>query len=84
MKLWIKAFKNEKIILNVLKTDDLTLSAERLDTLLREICDKHDLPIPIITQTNAKNLLAFNHTKFKQCDFLEKINFDYMEISRYK
>jgi hypothetical protein len=84
MKLWIKAYKNEKLILNVLKTDNQPLTEDGLDTLLRETCDKHDLPMPIITETNIKNLIAFNHTKFKQCDFLEKIHFDYMEISRYK
>ncbi len=80
MKLWVRAFKHEKIILNELIVDSAPLSVANLSAALRDVCDKKDLPCPIITETNLNNLINFNHTKFKQSDFLEKINFDYLEI----
>lgn len=60
--------------------DGTPLSVESLNAALRDVCDKKDLPSPLITETNLLNLIKFNHTKFKQADFLEKINFDYLEI----
>ena len=70
----------EKIILNELIVDSAPLSVANLSAALRDVCDKKDLPCPIITETNLNNLINFNHTKFKQSDFLEKISFDYLEI----
>lgn len=81
MKLWIKAFKKDKLIINELLTNSLQLNCANLTSALMELCDKHDLPTPIVTENNLCNLNAFNHTKFTQRDFLEKIAFDYMEIS---
>ncbi len=84
MKFWVKAYNNEKLILNILEIDTQPITAVWLEALLRQLCDEHDLPTPIVTEINAKNLISFNHTQFKQCDFLESINFDYLEVSRYK
>ena len=80
MKLWIKAYKNDKLFINELIVNSQPLDCAHLGSALTEFCDKFDLPTPIITETNVYNLNNFNHTKFTQRDFLEKIAFDYMEI----
>lgn len=80
MKLWIRCFKKDKLILNELLTNSHPLTCYNLGTALTELCDKFDLPSPIVTETNVNNLNTFNHTKFKQSDFLEKIDFDFLEI----
>ena len=82
MKIWIKTFKNEKIRLNHLVNDAAPLTVDNLCAVLTEVCDKYDLPTPVITANNVENLQNFNHTKLKQADFLEKINFDFMEITK--
>jgi len=80
MKLWIKVYKKEKLFINEVISNNQPLDCPRLTWALTELCDKFDLPTPIVTETNVYNLKEFNHTKFIQRDFLEKINFDYMEI----
>jgi len=81
MTLWMKAFFKDKIVLNELISNNTPLNAITLGNALSELMDKHDLPNPIVTQINVDNLNNFNHLKFTQRDFLEKIPFDYMEVS---
>ena len=81
MKLWIRAKNNEKLVLNQLVQNDKPITVENLTIVLMDLCDKFDMPTPVVTQNNVDNLAEFNYTRFKQRDFLEKISFDYLEIS---
>jgi len=39
-----------------------------------------DIPTPIITKVNLNHLEMFNNTRFKERDFVEKIDFDILDI----
>lgn len=80
IRMWAKLVKNHKIIKDVIfeRTGDIDYS-EMFDYLV-EICDKLDIPTPIIVKSNIFNYAKFNHVKFKAEDFVESVNFDYLLI----
>ena len=47
---------------------------------LSEICHKLDIPTPIVIEYHRKSYEEFNFVKFKEDDFVDKVNFDYLLI----
>lgn len=81
MKLWIKIIRNEKIIKDTV-TEGNAENAKELHALLADVCDRLNCPVPLVTTTDASNLQKFNHAKFKARDFVEKVDFDFLEAIR--
>ena len=81
MKLWIKIIRNEKIIKDTV-TEGNAENAKELHALLADVCDRLNCPVPLVTTTDASNLQKFNHVKFKARDFVEKVDFDFLEAVR--
>ena len=77
MKLWIKIIRNEKIIKDTV-TEGNAENAKELHALLADVCDRLNCPVPLV----ASNLQKFNHVKFKARDFVEKVDFDFLEAIR--
>lgn len=47
---------------------------------IREICEFFDSPTPVILAQHIRDFIVFNHTTFKENDFVEKIHFDKLII----
>lgn len=43
---------------------------------VREICEKLDVPTPIIIKTHLFNYAKYNNVRFRANDFVESIDFD--------
>ena len=82
MKLWVKLIKNEKIIANE------TVEVQNLNTFsgitkaFMDAAEQLRIPTPIKTRTSAQFFFDFNSVRFKQDDFVEQIDFDYLFIER--
>jgi len=79
MKIWAKTILGEKITRSLLHEQAL-IDQYSFDETLCDICHQLDLPTPIVTPTNLRHFFAFNHVKFKPRDFVESVDFDYMEL----
>ena len=80
-QLWGKIFKDNRMI------KDLTISNDTTDTRthkifesLNEMCDIWDLGKPIWLDTNISEFQKSAKTRFYQDHFIEKVDFDYLEI----
>ncbi len=79
MKLWCKTIKDEKITRNTLY-QCIDVDSDNIDSIMQEICQTLDICTPIIGTTHVYQLLAFNSTKFRPCDFIDYIDYDHMEL----
>lgn len=84
MKYWIKTVTGEKIEKDVLAENDEAFEMESFITLLQETCHALDVPTPIFSQTNFEYLSCFNSVRLKPRDFVETVDFDYLEIEAVK
>ena len=82
MKIWAKIIKNEKTI------GQGVVEAENLNTFsgitkaFMDLAEELKIPTPVITRTSAQFFFDFNSVRFKQDDFVESIDFDYLFIER--
>ena len=80
MKVWATTVREEKI------TRDIDFEYEHISNeddfvaLLQQICEKLDIPTPVVTYVNFNHYVLFNTTKFKSRDFVESIDFDYFNL----
>lgn len=79
--MWGKIFKDNRMI------KDQTISNDTNDTrthkvfeALNEICDIWDLSKPIWLNTNIAEFKKSSKTRFHQDNFIESIDFDFLEI----
>ena len=79
MKIWVKTILGEKITRSLLHEQPL-ICESNFDQTLCDVCQALDLPTPLVTPTNLRHFFAFNHVKFKPRDFVESVDFDYMEL----
>lgn len=79
MKIWVKTVLGEKITRSLLH-ESAVIDEKNFDETLADACNSLDLPTPIVTKTNKRSFFAFNHVKFKPCDFVESVDFDFLEL----
>lgn len=79
MKIWVKTVSGEKITRSYLYEADV-IDADNFETHMQEVCHAMDVPTPLITRVNVQHFTQFNVTKFRPRDFVESIDFDYLEV----
>ena len=47
-----------------------------------DVAEEMKIPTPVITRTSAQFFFDFNSVRFKQDDFVETVDFDYLFIER--
>lgn len=80
MKIWAKTVLGEKITRDVLYEYENISNEDDFVAALQEICGLMDVPTPIATRVNFTHFVMFNNTRFKERDFVEKIDFDLLEL----
>ena len=76
MKLWVKTIKGEHITNSILYEVKGLFDAKKLLEYLTDICYSLDIPRPIVIEKHYRDFAQFNHTVFKESDFVESIDFD--------
>lgn len=81
-RLWGKIIKDSKIIRDHVSLDN-DYSKSRTDMILNaltDICHNFDLAEPIWLESNINDFKTHNKTRFISDNFIETIDFDFLEI----
>lgn len=80
-RLWIKEWKDNRLVKDMVVTDDTTdTRTHKILNSLEKACYELDLSKPIWLESNQKEFLRRNRTRFSKDNFVEAISFDYLEI----
>lgn len=80
MKVWATTVREEKITRDIVFEYEHISNEDDFVALLQQICEKLDIPTPVVTYVNFNHYVMFNTTKFKSRDFVESIDFDYFNL----
>ena len=81
-RLWGKCVKHNRLLRDVTVCDgDYSKNRTRmvLDAVT-EICRQFDLAEPIWLESNIDEFRRLDHTRFRQDNYIEQLDFDYLEI----
>ena len=81
-RLWGKLWKQNKMLQNMTVTvEDESLNRTRkIFQALEEICYAYDLSKPLWLDKNIEEFKRHDKTRFSQDNFIDTIDFDYLEI----
>lgn len=80
-RLWGKIFKDNHLLKDtVIKDPSEDTRTHKTFRAIDEICRQFDLGKPIWLETNIKDFKRHNKVRFRQDNFMEAIDFDYLEI----
>lgn len=80
-RMWCKIFKDNHLTEDcvIAYDDDRTRTRNVLDAL-EESCHRFNIAVPIWLESNVRDFRRFDKVRFYQDNFIEKIDFDYLEI----
>ena len=81
-RLWAKAFKNSKV-LNDITISDIAEDKNRTRKVfdaVDEVCYEFDLSRPVWLDKNINEFKRRDKTRFDQDNFIDSLEFDYLEI----
>lgn len=76
IRIWAKVMKKDKILKQCVFEREGEIDYSEFFDYAMEICQTLDIPTPVIIKTHLFNYAKYNHVRFKESDFVEKINFD--------
>jgi hypothetical protein len=81
-RLWAKVFKENRMIKDmVVCNEDTTLSrTQKVFAAVDEICNAYDLSKPIWLNVTIEDFKKHDKTRFTKDNFIEQVDFDYLEI----
>lgn len=81
-KLWAKEFKKNRMICDIVITDIDTKKnrTKKIFDAIDEVCYEFDLSKPIWLDKNIEEFKRIDKTRFYQDNFIDSIEFDYLEI----
>ena len=80
-RLWGKVFKDNRMLHDTVICDDSDKTrTQKIFHALDEICNQFDLSKPIWLDVTISEFKKHDKTRFYQDNFVDSINFDYLEI----
>ena len=80
-RLWGKIFKSNKMLKDYTYVDaSSTNRTRKVYAGLEEICREFDLGVPIWLDSNISDFKRVSKTRFTRDSFIERVDFDYLEI----
>jgi len=82
MRIWFKQWQNNHMLADMVVTndDDDDTRTHKIFDALTEVCEAWDLSKPIWLDANIKEFQTLAKTRFSQDNFIDQIEFDYLEI----
>ena len=80
IKMWIKTFRNGKIVKQAVYRSEEKMDYARFHLHIYEACRLIDEPSPVIVKTHIFNYAKYNYVKFLPEDFVEHVDFDKMIV----
>lgn len=80
-RIWAKTFLNNRLTNDtVICNDTDETRTAKVFHAITEICQAFDLSEPIWLDSNIREFQRLSKTRFRQDNFIDSIDFDYMEI----
>lgn len=80
-RLWVKVFEDNRMLKDTVICDDGSETrTHKIFHALEEACYRFDLGKPIWLDSTVAEFKRHSKAKFRQDNFIEQIEFDYMEI----
>lgn len=80
-RLWGKIFTERHLIKDVvIKNDSTDSRTHKIFNAIEEICYQFDLAKPLWLESNIKDFKTHSSTRFTKDNFVESIDFDFLEI----
>ncbi len=81
-RLWAKIFKDNHILKDKTVSNNKTelTRTQKIFQAIDEICMEFDLGKPIWLSANVEEFKKHDKVRFRQDNFIEEIDFDYLEI----
>ncbi len=81
-RIWAKVFKDNRMIKNMVICNDNTdmRRTQKIFVAIDEICHRLDLAKPIWLDSTIAEFKRYDKVRFRQDNFIEAIDFDYLEI----
>ncbi|RDU25086.1 hypothetical protein [Anaerosacchariphilus polymeriproducens] len=80
-RIWAKLFKNNHLLKDIVITNDSDdTRTHKVFKSLTEICLAFDLENPLWLDSNINEFKRISKTRFTKDNFIEEIDFDYLEI----
>lgn len=81
-RLWAKAFKENRLVqdITICDSDTEKKRTKKVFDAVDEICNAFDLSKPIWLESNVEEFKRRDKTRFYQDNFIDSIEFDYLEI----
>lgn len=81
-RLWCKIFQDNHLLKDVVIVNDRddVSRTQKIMKALEEACYQFDLGKPIWLESNIQNFKRHSKVRFSQDNFIESIEFDYLEI----
>ncbi len=76
IRIWAKVLKDDKIIKQCVFEKEGNIDYSEFFDYTMEICSTLDVPTPVLMKTHLFNYAKYNLVRFKQSDFVEKVDFD--------
>jgi hypothetical protein len=75
-EIWARVLKEQKIIADILHKS----KESDLEKITREVCEKADIPAPLVLDKHKRQYSKFSLTKFLTAEFVESVDFDCLVI----
>ncbi|NLL00321.1 MAG: hypothetical protein GX271_06615 [Clostridiales bacterium] len=81
-RLWAKIFKDNRMIKDMVVCNDNPelRRTQKIFAAIDDICREYDLSKPIWLESTIADFKRHDKTRFLQDNFIEQIDFDYLEI----
>ncbi len=80
-RLWAKLFKDNRMVRDIVIANEADETrTHKIFQALDDVCHAFDLGKPIWLDTNIEEFQKHSKVRFYQDNFIESIEFDYMEI----
>ena len=85
MKVWARVRRDNKTVAQHTVEIEEKEASQVADWAepLGELCHELNLSRPVILNKHIRDLLNFSHTAFRPGDFMEKVDFDRLEIELF-
>lgn len=84
MKIWAKLLIDGKNVKDTLYADNVPLTFDSYENMLRSIADLLDISSPVTMMIHFRHFKEFNIHRFKPDDFVESFEYDALELECYE
>ena len=80
MRIWAKIIVDDRVSKGFVLESTTPYDESKFREYVQAICDKLDIPTPIILNKHINHYNEFNHTAWRANEFVESVDFDKLEI----